>query len=217
MRPFEGTFAGVVKRSFLKTLPFLIFIKLSVFWITGLYKGAWQYMNLGDFIRIARAITLSSVGTFIILSLSFDELIVSKTIYIIDFFLSFFLIAGFRGSYRILYYFRKSEIEKGRRVLIYGAGLGGNLALREFIYNRDLEVVSVGFIDDDEHKKGKIFNGYPVISNSDQLDQILDRYKVAEIIVSSSKIGRDRLETLKNLCLSRGITIKRFHASLSNI
>lgn len=44
-------------------------------------------------------------------------------------------------------------------MLIYGAGLGGNLAVREFTYTRDLEVAPTGFIYDDVDKKGKIFNG----------------------------------------------------------
>ena len=209
---FDGLFFGVIKESFLKNLPFIILIKVTVFWLGGLYRGAWRYLNIADAIRISKALLLGSACVFLFIDLVFPSTRLSRTIYAIDFVLSFFLIGGIRCCHRFLDYFNKAANEEGRRALIYGAGLGGNLALREFIHNQDLHIRPVGFIDDDEKKRGRLFNGLPVVGSSEQLDGILEQYKVAEIIVSSSKIGRERIERVKGVCVKKGVAIKKFQA-----
>ncbi len=214
---FDSLFYGAIKESFLKNLPFIILIKITVFWLCGLYRGAWRYLNIADSIRISKALLLGSACVFFFIDLVFPSTRLSRTIYVIDFGLSFFLIGGIRCCHRFLEYFNKSGKKDGRRALIYGAGLGGNLALREFIHNQDLHVWPVGFIDDDERKRGRLFNGLPVVGSSEQLDGILEQYKIAEIIVSSSKIGRERIDRVKNVCLKKGVAIKRFQASVANI
>ncbi|MBI4596488.1 MAG: hypothetical protein HY730_08960, partial [Candidatus Tectomicrobia bacterium] len=214
---FDGLFYGLIKTSFLKTLPFIILIKLTVFWLAGLYRESWRYMNIADLIRVSKALLFGSVCVFIFVHLVFPVEILSKAIYSIDFLLSYFLIAGVRSCYRILEYFKKSNTEEGRRALIYGAGLGGNLALREFILNQELHIRPVGFIDDDESKSGVIFNGFPVIGSSEQVDWILEKYDIAEIVVASSKIGRERIERLKDVCLKKGVAIKKFQMSVASI
>ncbi|MEZ4577571.1 MAG: hypothetical protein R2875_06025 [Desulfobacterales bacterium] len=45
--------------------------------------------------------------------------------------------------------------------MIYGAGIGGQMAVREIETNTSLGLSLVGFIDDDPGKKGKKINGYP--------------------------------------------------------
>ncbi|MBI4596463.1 MAG: hypothetical protein HY730_08830, partial [Candidatus Tectomicrobia bacterium] len=161
----------------------------------GLYREAWRYMSIADLIRIYKGLVLSSAAVFIFVNLVFHLDIPSRTIYAIDFFLSFFLIGGIRGSYRFLDYLKKSGNEEGRRVLIYGAGLGGNMALREFIHNQDLHILPIGFIDDDEKKSGVLFNGYPVIGSSENLDWILDHYRITtRNILTQRRKGRKETE-----------------------
>ncbi len=53
----------------------------------------------------------------------------------------------------------RRSVTDGRRVLIYGAGDGGELLLRELRNNRELQLSPIGFLDDDPAKSGKVIQG----------------------------------------------------------
>jgi FlaA1/EpsC-like NDP-sugar epimerase len=50
----------------LSILPFLIFSKVPIFYVFGLYRGMWRYTSTADLINIAKAVAVSS--GFIIMS-----------------------------------------------------------------------------------------------------------------------------------------------------
>ncbi len=52
--------------------------------------------------------------------------------------------------------------DEGRNVLIYGAGDGGELVLRELRNNPDWQYKPLGFLDDDPLKKDKVIHGLNV-------------------------------------------------------
>ncbi|GAH00162.1 unnamed protein product, partial [marine sediment metagenome] len=58
------------------------------------------------------------------------------------------LISLSRLSFRLFDEGIKKGNHKGKRTLIYGAGLGGQMAVREIETNRELGLALVGFVDD---------------------------------------------------------------------
>ena len=85
-------------------------------------------------------------------------------------------------------------------VLIYGAGDGGELLIREILNNPDHRYAPVGFIDDDNHKAGKLIHGYRIFA-SHQLHEIIRTYGISEILISSLKVPESKLESLRGLGL----------------
>jgi FlaA1/EpsC-like NDP-sugar epimerase len=97
-------------------------------------------------------------------------------------------------------------------VLVYGAGSGGELIVREILNNVTLQRVPVGFIDDDRNKHHTRIHGLPVLGGSDQLETIVRDRRVNEVIVSSTTIGPDRLATVTQVCRRLEVAVR--HASL---
>ena len=215
---FEGEFGGTVKNYYLSTLPLVLMIKTSVFYFTGLYKGAWRYTNISDLIKMIKAVVFGCVISALLLWIIPGFGILSKAVLIIDFNLLIFLIIGARSSFRILEHFHATmNHNEGRNILIYGVGKGGVNALNEFLNNPNLALKPVGFIDDDLRNQGKQVNGYPVLGTLDSLENILEKNSISEVILSIGNIAQEKLERLSQICSSHQISLRRFRTRLETI
>ena len=84
--------------------------------------------------------------------------------------------------------------------LIYGAGGGGKLVLRELHQNRELHLDPVGFIDDDPAKQRLRVDGIPVLGTSDDLEAVASRMSVADLIISVREIEAARIDDIRRRC-----------------
>ena len=214
---FEGELSPAIKKYYLSSIPLVLIIKMVVFYLTGLYKGAWRYINVDDFVTIFRAVILGcTFSALMIWMLPFLD-VVSWAVLFIDFILLFFLIAGVRSSLKILEHLNASKNNQGRKVLIYGVGRQGIHALKESIDNHRLGLSPVGFIDDDPRNKDKQVNGYPVLGPMDSIENILEDHSISEVIVSSENIPREKLARLSQICHAHHIVLRRFRIRLEKI
>lgn len=208
---FRG-FGGETKSLFIASLPILLLIKMVVFTLTGVYKKSWNYPSLEEMVGLLGAVFLSSLVSVLGMELVFGiDRFGGLAFFVLDFYILFTLVSGFRFSYRILTnYYRKGLSERGKKVLIYGAGYKGSSVLKEIRHNGDYPVNPVGYLDDDPAKKGKSIHGCPVLGSVDELEEILTRNDIAEVIVSTGKIARNRIKKLVDLCRQRGIIVRQF-------
>ena len=79
-------------------------------------------------------------------------------------------------------------------------GLCGELLLRELQSNPAYNYAPVGFLDDNLRKAGKLLQGYRIY-NSGDLPELLDRYGICEVLVSSPQIPESKLVHLRWLGL----------------
>ena len=81
---------------------------------------------------------------------------------VIDAVLLFVLVTVSRASFRLMSEAAASRSKRSRRVLIYGAGSGGQMLAREMRANNDWQMNPVGFLDDDPIKQRRWILGLPV-------------------------------------------------------
>ena len=105
----------------------------------------------------------------------------------------------------------------GRRVLIYGAGDGGELLLRELRNNSELQLSPVGFVDDDPSKSGKVLHGLRVFGGNGDLGQVCEQQEVDEVVISSLKMSEKRIEEVVRSCTERQITVKRMRITIEDL
>jgi UDP-GlcNAc:undecaprenyl-phosphate GlcNAc-1-phosphate transferase len=203
---------------FLRTLPVLVFVKMAAFLAMGVYRGIWRYTSLDDLIVFAKAVVLSSVLSVLAVLFAFRFEGFSRTIFIIDGVLMFMFLAGSRMAFRL---FRQMLPAPGggdgRRVLIYGAGDGGELLLRELQNNRALKYAPVGFVDDDPAKSGKVIHGLKVYGGNGDLNAICRQHGVDEVLISSSRMTEDRLQEILEFCRNQDIAVKRMRITIEDL
>ena len=203
---------------FLRTLPVLVFVKMAAFLVTGVYRGLWRYTSLDDLIVFAKAVVLSSVLSVMAVLFAFRFEGFSRTVFIIDGILMFMFLAGSRLAFRL---FRQlipvTKSTEGRRVLIYGAGDGGELLLRELLNNRGLKYSPVGFLDDDPAKSGKLIHGLKVYAGNGDLTSVCRQHDVDEVLISSSRMPEARLQEILVLCRSQNILVRRMRITIEEL
>src|SRR4030066_580552 len=141
----------------------IIFIRIIMFAIFGIYRRVWKYASIKDMVAIVESVTLSIIVMgviFYVLSQPvnwFGRVFVlpyfPRSILIIDYLITLMLMIISRFSERFFNELRfgKRGIRK-KRVLIVGAGDAGEMIVREMKSQQTGEYMPIGFLDDDRTK-----------------------------------------------------------------
>ncbi|MFN2531717.1 MAG: glycosyl transferase [Pyrinomonadaceae bacterium] len=203
---------------FLRTLPVVVFVKMSAFLFTGVYRGIWRYTSLDDIVVFVKAVAGGTFGSVLVILFAFRFQGFSRTVFLIDGVLMFLLLAGSRLAFRVFRQLLPTANTPGaRRVLIYGAGDGGELLLREILNNRELDLAPVGFLDDDPAKAGKVIHGLRVFLGNGDLSSLCQQQKVEQVLISSSKMPEERVREVIRACTERQIAVKRMRISIEEV
>ena len=195
---------------FLKSLPILIVLKLSSFLVVGVYRGLWRYTSIGDFITFTKAVVLGSTLSILAILILYRFQYFSRTVFIIDGIILLFAVIGSRMTFRLIRQFlHLPTTADGRKVLIYGAGDGGEMVLRELRNNPDLNYQPVGFVDDDPLKKDKVIHGLRVFGGNGSLADICRERQIEEILISFRQLSPERLSRVKTVCREADVSLKR--------
>ncbi|MBI4837989.1 MAG: hypothetical protein HY806_02360 [Nitrospirae bacterium] len=207
---FEGVIVSENLRLITQSLPILIAVQLGSFYYFGLYKKIWKYIGLSDVISILKAATLGTVTTVIILVLTTRFFGYSRAVFIIYWLMLVVLTTSARGLLRMLReHFAGIQKTKGERVLIYGAGDGGNVLLREINNNPELQYNVIGFIDDDPTKTGRKIYGMSVLGTGAELPQIAKKKNIQKVLIAISKLSAEDFQRIMNLCSDNALPCKK--------
>ena len=110
------------------------------------------------------------------------------------------LVSLSRLSFRLVDEGIKRGKQKGKPALIYGAGAGGQMLVKEIENNRTLAFVVVGFIDDNPRKNARKIMGYPVLGGEEDLERIIKKNNIREVIISFKQNSEGKKRDVKNLC-----------------
>jgi UDP-GlcNAc:undecaprenyl-phosphate GlcNAc-1-phosphate transferase len=198
-------------------LPLVSAVQITVFWISGLYKGTVFQAGVGDALRTAKSVVFATVISAIAI-LFFSNLVFSfvKTLFVLDFYILLSLAVCSRFSFGALKYLFEKENAGEKRVLIYGADSYGVLILQNILGFDSQNLTPVGFLDDDPQLEGKYLNGYPIFGGHWQLFRLLERMSVNEIILAQS-VRPETLKRLKIVARSQGVVIRRFQIRLEDV
>ena len=203
---------------FLQTVPVLVFVKMATFLVLGVYRGIWRYTSVNDLVTFAKAVVFGSIISVLVILFAFRFQGYSRTVFVLDAVFMFLLLAGSRLAFRL---FRNmlpvTETAGGRRVLIYGAGDGGELLLRELRNNREWLYAPVGFLDDDVAKKGKVIHGLKVFGGNGDLRSVCREHQIEEVLLSSALMSEERVQEIQRSCREAQIVIKRMRIRIEEV
>jgi UDP-GlcNAc:undecaprenyl-phosphate GlcNAc-1-phosphate transferase len=199
---------------FMRSLPIVVAVQLGAFFVAGVYQGVWRHFSSADAINIVKGAIAGTIASALILMYMFRHENYSRTVVIIYAIIVVLTVTGSRASFRVISEALQRRRQSGRRILIYGAGDGGAMAVRELLNDPDAGVRIVGFIDDDARKRRMRVRGYPVLGPYDTLAQLVSSGSVDGIVVSFRAIDGARLRDLAALCSAHSTQLSRLLVGL---
>jgi FlaA1/EpsC-like NDP-sugar epimerase len=184
--------------------------KVPIYYAFGLYRRLWIYASTNELRLITVAVTTASVVTsgVMLLLVSFGWVLpgMPRSALGIDWLLSLVLIGGSRFALRILSE-QSTFVRNGKqsRILIIGAGDAGALVVRELQKSSQLDLLPIGFLDDDPAKQKHEIYGVPVIGRISDLSDVLDNQPVDEVIIAIPSAPGKVLREVTDVCRKKGI------------
>jgi len=212
---FGGTVEWTRQSSlFVQSAPIVVAAVLVALFARGLYRSEWRHFSLYEVRIIVVGVVAGLVTTVLLVTYLYRFEGYSRSVFVLTGGAAVLALAGSRAFVRTLADALRPGREAGQRVLIYGAGAAGELALAEIQMNRALDQVVVGYLDDDVFKQRSSIRGMPVLGGLDALPLLVKRHRINAIVVSSGKIGSDRLGRLAEIADEAGLSVFRVSISM---
>jgi len=201
---------------FLSFLIAVLILKPAVFFLFGMYGRYWRYASAEDLIAVTLAASTASVAVAIYVGLGRTVGVIgdfSRQVIPIDWLLTLVLTGGLRMSIRVIGDARqKARKGNGRgeqkRVLVVGAGEAGTLVVREMQKNPQLNMHSVGFLDDDPAKTGKWIHGVRVLGPLGALRRTSQDHQVDEVVIAMPAAAGTVVRSVSERCREAGVAFR---------
>lgn len=187
-----------------------LLVKVPTYYFFGLYRRIWVYASTHELRLITVAVTTASVLTsgvmLILISAGWVVPGMPRSALGIDWLLSLVLIGGSRFALRILSEQTSAPRNgKTRRTLVVGAGDAGALVVRELQKSSQLNLMPIGFLDDDPTKQKQEIYGVPVIGVVGDIVDVLEEQRVDEVIFAIPSAPGRVVRLVNDACRLKGI------------
>lgn len=208
---FEGEIAERYILQMVTVLPYFVLSYLIGMGIKKMYTRVWRYAGMKEVGAVVVAATVGAIVFYLYTLVSGISL--PRSIYII----TYILAIGALGMGRMALHYasiQKSKMEMKVDshdmipTLIIGAGDAGAALAREIEHFHKENRKIVGFIDDDEKKKGQLLSGFPIFGGRQDIADSVQQYGVKEIIIAMPSVDRNTVRTIVNLCTPLHCKIK---------
>jgi FlaA1/EpsC-like NDP-sugar epimerase len=124
---------------------------------------------------------------------------------------------GVRVAFGGLRGYLRTHRAAAHRVLLYGAGDGGSLALRVMGLEPNRDMRAVGFVDDDPSKQRLRMHGLRVLGTGQQVVELCRRHGVDEVILTVDTLPPGQLQALRECCAREGVRLSRLEAGFARV
>ena len=206
---FDSDFTSFRVWQIISTLPFLLPVRLGVFWRFGIFRLYWRHIGFRDLVGLQSAVTLSSI--LFVVTLYFFELLegMPRSVFIIDWVLTIFFCGGVMYGTRYMRERRpRFEQVAGRRTLLVGAGAGAEQLLRHAQHDREHDLSIIGIVDDDPSTHAQTLHGVRVLGNTRDMARLVTRLRIELVVITVQHATQDRMRDLVDQCAATGVEYK---------
>jgi len=191
----------------LSILPLLLVAQTSTFAAFGLYRGIWRFASVPDLIRIGKAVLVGMLVAAMVAFIVTRLQDVPRSVFP----LYSILLALFVGGPRLLYRWHKDHrliLGRGKRVLVVGAGSGGEMLVRDLLRAPGGEFQPVAFVDDDSQKRGKEIHGFRVLGPVESIPELVQAHAIDLAMIAIPSAKAKDMRRIVQACERAGIPFR---------
>ncbi len=204
---FDGSAPGM--EVFWPSLPWVLGLKLIVFYLLGHYHGWWHYVTFADLIALTRASVLSLFVIAVI-----DHFIlpnqIPRGVAILDCAVTILALGALRASRRLFSeQFRPILNRNGYRwALLVGADYSSAILAYQIQSHFQLPYRIRGFLATDNARKGSRLGQIPILGNLEDLRVTAAAYRITDVLVTAGTLPGRQLRQLMETCGEAGLNLK---------
>ena len=192
---------------FEKTILIAVLLDIVFLNLFRINQGRWRYSSVQDLINLYAALTAGWIAFIIVLYFT-NSLGFSRSVLTIYWLLTLLLLGGIRFTPRFVLKIRGNFTSGLTRVLVIGAGDAGEMIIRQMKNDPKLGYMPVALIDDNPNKLRTKIHGVPVAGNVQELDEIVNKYRINEIIISAPSASSTEMRNIVLACEATNIEFK---------
>jgi FlaA1/EpsC-like NDP-sugar epimerase len=181
-------------------------IQIAINFLFGIYQGIWRYTSLPDIQRIIFSVFAGTVcisialhGTGLDPAFTYREYVLYPVFLVV-------LMSSSRMAYRS---FKEWALygrgEQGAPVIVMGAGDAAVGLVKDLSRSHEWRVV--GFLDDDEKKRGRLLHGVRVLGPLEDLTRFAQRLKVRHAIIAMPSVPYKVRRRVVEICKRANVTV----------
>ena len=172
-----------------------------------------RYTNLNELLGIFAALTFMLFSIFPLFYLFNQELMyqISLRLVVFSYIMALLLIASSRLGWRVWVELKNKNgrsNEKKVRILIIGAGEGGQLLYQSFLGSQIVNNIEVvGFVDDDCNKWGTYLLGKKVLGNTREINQLIQTFRINMVTIAIPSLPKKKTQQLVQSIENKNIKV----------
>jgi FlaA1/EpsC-like NDP-sugar epimerase len=167
-------------------------VRIAIFLAGGLYRRLWRHASVGELEQIflvggVAALSSTFIGAFVLTATGLSAFRMPLSVLFIDALMSVAVPASARLLIRVRLVSRLRRLaaeKEAARVLIAGAGQTGQMIAKELLTNARLQMVPVGFLDDDPVKQRHVLASVRVLGPLAELGRWAGEVKADRVIIA---------------------------------
>ncbi|MFO0916756.1 MAG: nucleoside-diphosphate sugar epimerase/dehydratase [Planctomycetaceae bacterium] len=206
---FDFTIPSYQLELFWRNLPWILAVKMGVFYATGLFHGWWRHATMSDLASLLKASAISLISVVMIDHFLVDAH-VPRSIPILDFTLTILGLGALKASWRLVreMYWLTIGHTGGRSALLIGADSSAGLLAHQMRSLPQAQYRIRGLLDWDSSKIGTRLGCFRVLGSPDNVGMIARKHGVSDVFVIAGSLSGKRLRTLMDDCARSELSLK---------
>ena len=206
---FDSSIPSHYKTMYKNSAIIISIIYVLIYYIFRLYKSLWSYASIDEFFYAVSACIIANIVS--ILALKLISIRLPNSVSIMAGIICILFTIGFRMSFRIFrrIYRKINNINTNtKKIMIVGAGVAGNLIVKEMRQDKIMKYEPVAFIDDDIYKTGKLVSGVKVCGTRKDIVKAAKENDIDTILIAIPSIKPRAKKELLDICKETGCDVK---------
>ncbi len=185
-------------------------LHLALNWVFHVYSIVNKYVGLHQALWVLRAATTSVLGLLVI-DLGWPTVhgrLMPLSVVVFGGYAAAVLMLAVRFYSRVFHTFSLSSVDKGRRVIVVGAGSAAEMLIRQINSSPHLGITIVGLLDDNQDLHGMRIHEYRVLGPVEDAPTVATTCNATEFFIAIPSANAAEMERLYNLIKPARLPIK---------